>query len=769
MSQSDELDKPYREWFPVARSMRREFTLHVGPTNSGKTHSALSALSAAPTGTYLSPLRLLALETGEKLIADGLRCSIVTGEERRITPGATHSSRTVETMDPSTQVDVAVIDEAQMIADPDRGGAWSTAIMGTPARSIHVCLPMDALKAVEAVIRDCGDSWTVVHHERKSPLIVMDETISLTDTEPGDAYIAFNKASVLETAASLEELGHKVSVVYGALPWEVRQEEAHKFLSGESDVVVATDAIGMGLNLPVHRVVFTTLLKYDPAARKATPLNCSAIKQIAGRAGRYGIVDEGYVTALSKQDLRRVKTALTTVEHIDPVVYVNAPMNLLENSDEDLTSLLERWGQCDLRPLFSADAMSGVSIGHSGRTRTRLELAYELDDVTSAAQAASYRALAPLTRSEELDALRTNVTPSSRGQLNEWRRLCRDYYLHGDKTRLLTPDSIRGLVDETIADPCEPTLNDLESLCSLLSMRRSFAACLQLDVPALVDAISDAQYAANEQINRILAETGKAKLRVVSQDKGRKKPSNPGKHGAARTFDSDPGRASTIPDPRDWRAKLLSAREQAEDRRSGFDEAADEIVSRYERDGFLRKTAAVRGLQEADVRDALRTAVLDSLSTGDAGEAVYKFLRGEAVLANDRLILLGGSKWSIVDGDWRQGVKPSGYVDDDSSLSSLLGHLVVAVKSTGARTKLADLSEYGARVVSLQSIMDGTARHDAEDSLLLVVNSKWNSQDTAAVSMGWESDVIVTKTPTKAMLALNKIVSDSVGSSEQAE
>ena len=144
-------------------------------------------------------------------------------------------------------------------------------------------------------------------------------------------------------------------------------------------------------------------------------------------------------------------------------------------------------------------------------------------------------------------------------------------------------------------------------------------------------------------------------------------------------------------------------------------------------------------------------------------------MRGEAVLANDRLILLGGSKWSIVDGDWRQGVKPSGYVDDDSSLSSLLGHLVVAVKSTGARTKLADLSEYGARVVSLQSIMDGTARHDAEDSLLLVVNSKWNSQDTAAVSMGWESDVIVTKTPTKAMLALNKIVSDSVGSSEQAE
>lgn len=130
------------KWYPAARDLKRKIVCHVGPTNSGKTFSALQRLKAAKTGLYCGPLRLLAWEVCNFLRAEDVRCDLVTGQELERSADSTHTSCTIE----MTSIhggphgfDVAVIDEFQLIADPDRGWAWSRAFLGLPAAEIHVC------------------------------------------------------------------------------------------------------------------------------------------------------------------------------------------------------------------------------------------------------------------------------------------------------------------------------------------------------------------------------------------------------------------------------------------------------------------------------------------------------------------------------------------------------------------------------------------------------------------------------------------------------
>ncbi len=104
------------------------FVLHIGETNTGKTHQALSRMKEAESGLYLAPLRLLALEVYDKLNSEGIPCSLKTGEEEKVTEGASHISCTVEMFYEKDYFDVIVIDEAQMLADKDRGFSWYKAI-----------------------------------------------------------------------------------------------------------------------------------------------------------------------------------------------------------------------------------------------------------------------------------------------------------------------------------------------------------------------------------------------------------------------------------------------------------------------------------------------------------------------------------------------------------------------------------------------------------------------------------------------------------------
>ncbi|MDE7243658.1 MAG: hypothetical protein K2O18_06750, partial [Oscillospiraceae bacterium] len=118
-----------------AKRLDRRFILHVGETNSGKTYHALQALKNAPNGVYLGPLRLLALEVFDRLNLDGCPCTLLTGEEYEPLPFARHTASTIELCDCGQIYDTAVIDEAQMIADPSRGAAWTRAPAGGGAQT----------------------------------------------------------------------------------------------------------------------------------------------------------------------------------------------------------------------------------------------------------------------------------------------------------------------------------------------------------------------------------------------------------------------------------------------------------------------------------------------------------------------------------------------------------------------------------------------------------------------------------------------------------
>ncbi len=325
--------------YPAARKLKRKFTIHIGPTNSGKTYDAMKALEEAGSGVYLGPLRLLAFEQFEKLNTDGFPCDLVTGEERVEVPFARFTSSTIE----MAQLDVpcrhAVIDEAQMLADPSRGGAWTKVILGLLCENISVCASPDALGILEKLIGMCGDTFEVVTHERMAPLVAQNGGFSFPkDVCPGDALIVFSKRDVHAVASELQAAGGSCSIVYGDLPYRVRHEEARKFAEGESQVVVATDAIGMGMNLPIRRVVFLETVKFD--GKEKRPLHANEVKQVAGRAGRYGKYDVGYVSTCGSG--KALKKLLETPDAEIQEAVLEFPETLIHLGNR-LSDVMAKW------------------------------------------------------------------------------------------------------------------------------------------------------------------------------------------------------------------------------------------------------------------------------------------------------------------------------------------------------------------------------------------------------------------------------------------
>ncbi|SDE57487.1 helicase-related protein [Belnapia rosea] len=288
----------YAAHFVTARALNRRIIACLGPTNSGKTYFGLTRLAEAETGLALGPLRLLAHEYREALEARGVPTALSTGEERILAPGSRHTAATVEMCPFRTPVDVAVIDEAQMLADPERGPAWTAAIMGVPARTVIVLGAPDAAPMIGRIAGLCGDPLEEVRLERMGPLVAAADPVPLDDIGRGDAVIAFSRREVFELRSALLRRGRSVAVVYGALGPTVRRAEARRFREGEAEVLVATDAIGMGLNIgPLRRVVFSALTKWD--GQQDRPLTVQEIKQIGGRAGRFGGAHaEGIVAVL---------------------------------------------------------------------------------------------------------------------------------------------------------------------------------------------------------------------------------------------------------------------------------------------------------------------------------------------------------------------------------------------------------------------------------------------------------------------------------------
>jgi ATP-dependent RNA helicase SUPV3L1/SUV3 len=296
--------RDFKNLFPIARQMRRKLILHIGATNSGKTYEAMQKLQSADTGYYLAPLRLLALEGYENLKQQGIESSLITGEEQIIDDDATHISSTIEMINFEVDVDVCVIDEVQMLDDRDRGWAWANAIIGVPAKEVIMTGSANSKDVVIALAKYLNEDLEIVEFQRKNPLTLQDVPTDVKDITQGTAIIAFSRKEVLRLKQQFSR-DFSVSVVYGNLSPEVRREEARRFRSGETQILIATDAIAMGMNLPIKTILFSKAQKFDGVSQRN--LFPSEIHQISGRAGRYGLHEEGIVGALTLDVLRIVK------------------------------------------------------------------------------------------------------------------------------------------------------------------------------------------------------------------------------------------------------------------------------------------------------------------------------------------------------------------------------------------------------------------------------------------------------------------------------
>ncbi|MFL6627490.1 MAG: helicase-related protein [Vitreoscilla sp.] len=302
----------YPDSFELARRLQRTVTLYVGPPNSGKTYAAFEQLAGAHDGCYLAPLRLLALEGRDRLVARGVPTSLLTGEENDPAAHARVVSSTIEMVNTSRPIDVAVIDEAQMLFDSSRGWAWTQAIVGVPANEVIIICSAYAAPAIENLLKLCGENCKVRSFERKQHVELLPGPVPISTLKMGDAVVAFSRREVLMLRDQVAANGHPVSVIYGALPPEVRRREAERFAHGHAHILVATDAIGMGLNLPIRRVLFSTLKKFDGVGDRL--LDESEVHQIAGRAGRYGLHEEGFAGVLREAE----PTALRTLKDLLP-------------------------------------------------------------------------------------------------------------------------------------------------------------------------------------------------------------------------------------------------------------------------------------------------------------------------------------------------------------------------------------------------------------------------------------------------------------------
>ena len=277
---------------PQRRVAPESVVAHLGPTNSGKTYHALEVLKERGRGVYAGPLRMLAQEAHRRLSAElgADAVGLVTGEER-VNDTAPIICCTVE-MAP-TSGEVLVLDEVQWADDPERGSAWTRLLLAGDYR--HILL-LGALDAEPLVLHAFPDA-EIKLFERILPLEFVGER-ALRGLTPGTVVVAFSRKAVLALAGEINRLHpSRVSVLYGAMPLSSRREEIDRFLGGTSDVTVATDVLGHGVNLPCETLLFAETTKFDGESRR--DLLPWELAQIAGRAGRFGLVERGHVGVLT--------------------------------------------------------------------------------------------------------------------------------------------------------------------------------------------------------------------------------------------------------------------------------------------------------------------------------------------------------------------------------------------------------------------------------------------------------------------------------------
>jgi len=330
-------------------------TALLGPTNTGKTHRAVERMLAYETGMIGLPLRLLAREVYDRLTArlGESRVALVTGEEKRVPRSPSYWVCTVEAMPVGLEVDFLAVDEIQLAAHDQRGHVFTERLLG--ARGRHETWFMGA-ESMRPVMEELLPAARIAQHPRLSRLTSAG-TAKLSRLPPRSAVVAFSMQEVYETAERLRALRGGAAVVLGALSPRTRNAQVALFQSGEVDYLVATDAIGMGLNLELSHVAFASLRKFD--GREVRELEPAELAQIAGRAGRY--TNDGTFGAVAPVALHPGICAAIESHRFPPVRRLR-----WRNPELDMTSL---------------DALIG-SLGARPRSR-RLELAGDAEDAAA--------------------------------------------------------------------------------------------------------------------------------------------------------------------------------------------------------------------------------------------------------------------------------------------------------------------------------------------------------------------------------------------------
>jgi ATP-dependent RNA helicase SUPV3L1/SUV3 len=280
---------------PVRTARPDEVVFHLGPTNSGKTYESLQALAATGSGVYAAPLRQLAHEAYAKLSAElpPGTVGLSTGEEE-IDPEAPIVCCTVEKT--PMRGEMLVLDESHWVADPDRGHHWARLLLTGEYRVMHLISAAEAYLLLKPLVSD-AERVTVVNHKRLSRLDLLRAPVRPAGVQPQTLVVAFSRKAVYAVAAELDRhRPGRVGVLYGALPPATRREVIERFTDGELEVLVTTDVIGHGINVPATTVLFAETTKFD--GTELRPLRSWETAQIAGRAGRYGLTGHGRVGIL---------------------------------------------------------------------------------------------------------------------------------------------------------------------------------------------------------------------------------------------------------------------------------------------------------------------------------------------------------------------------------------------------------------------------------------------------------------------------------------
>ena len=330
----------------------KKITAVLGPTNTGKTHLAIETMLGFESGIIGFPLRLLAREVYDKIIqrTDISKVALITGEEKIIPMNAKYYLCTVESMPLNKLVDFVAIDEIQMCADNERGHVFTDGLLNFRGEKLTMFLGSHTIKniinsleeKVEFIFKDRFSKLSYVGHKKISRL------------NPKSAIIAFSIEEVYAIAELVRRQKGGSAIVMGSLSPKTRNSQVKLYQSGDVDYLVATDAIGMGLNMDLDNVYFSGLKKFD--GKKLRKLNLSEISQIAGRAGRYRNDGSFGITGDCKE-LSAEEIELIESHKLEPIQYIfwrNSNLNF-KNFESLINSLDEKPTKKILRRIYDCE------------------------------------------------------------------------------------------------------------------------------------------------------------------------------------------------------------------------------------------------------------------------------------------------------------------------------------------------------------------------------------------------------------------------------